>query len=239
MARRVRPEEYAARRARIIAAALDLIREKGYQEMTIADLLDRLDISKGAFYHYFRSKRAVLDGIVEDLTRDARAALESAADPSRDAVARLRGHLSAAIAWKAAHTDELSAVARMWRHENNALLKQRISEASVQAQAPLLAAVVRQGRDEGVFDASHPEEAAVIIAGMGLHLGDALIDAYLEPAGGEGGPRRREVLVRAHLEAVERILGARAGSLTDLVPLIAGTEMRPDRPPAPPPGAPA
>ena len=63
---------------------------------------------------------------------------------------------------------------------------------------PLLEAIIRQGRHEGVFDTEHPRDAAVILAGMGQHLGDGV---------GAG-------IVAAYTDAFERILGAPPGSLT-------------------------
>jgi AcrR family transcriptional regulator len=60
MARIVKEEEYLARRNEILDASLRLVYSKGYDKMTIQDILDQLHISKGAFYHYFDSKVAVL-----------------------------------------------------------------------------------------------------------------------------------------------------------------------------------
>ncbi|MEV0591116.1 TetR/AcrR family transcriptional regulator [Nonomuraea cavernae] len=224
MARQVKPEEYAARRAQILATALELIREKGYQEMTISDVLTTLSISKGAFYHYFDSKRALLDGIVEMFATDFSAAAQHVvSDPALDAMAKLRTYLLSALDWKAERSSELAAIGHMWRHEDNAVLKQRISQASQRIQGPLLAAIIRQGCAEAVFNVTHPDEAALIIAGMGLQLGDALIDAFTEPADRTSLADHRAVLVEAHLEALERILGATPRALTVLTPQIAGT----------------
>jgi AcrR family transcriptional regulator len=222
MARQVKPEEYAARRSEILDAALGLIREKGYQEMTIADLLGVLDISKGAFYHYFDSKRALLDGIVEMLNASASQTIDQVmADPSLDALARLRTYVLSAVDWKVSRSSDLTAIARIWRDENNAILRLRLAEASMNTLVPMVTAIIRQGRSEGVFDASHPEEAAVLIAGMGLNLADALVDAFSDPAAGE----RRAVLVEAHLEALERILGAPGGSVTSLASRLAEADI--------------
>lgn len=221
-ARRVKPEEHAARRSEILAAALGLIREKGYEAMSIADLLGVLDISKGAFYHYFDSKRALLDGIVELLNASAASTIARVtAEPGLDALGRLRLYVLSSVDWKVGRRSDLAAIARLWRDENNAVLRLRLAESSVATLAPMLTAVIRQGCDEGVFDAGHPEEAATILAGMGLNLADALIDAFSDPAAGD----RREVLVQAHLEAVERILGAPAGSVTALAPQVATANM--------------
>ncbi|MGH3577245.1 MAG: TetR family transcriptional regulator, partial [Mycobacterium sp.] len=45
LARQVKPDEHAARRREIFDAALQLIHDKGYDRMTIEDLLSRLQIS--------------------------------------------------------------------------------------------------------------------------------------------------------------------------------------------------
>jgi len=49
----------------ILDVAQRLVNTKGYEQMTIQDLLDELQISKGAFYHYFGSKQALLEAIIE------------------------------------------------------------------------------------------------------------------------------------------------------------------------------
>jgi hypothetical protein len=104
---------------------------------------------------------------------------------------------------------------RLWRDENNALLRQKLSQGSMRTIAPLLEAIIRQGCEERVFDTLYPREAAVIITGMALHLTDAFIDA-LEADGAVGadtsGPHIQGVLA-AYVQAFERILGAPAGSL--------------------------
>ena len=58
MARTVNVAEHAARRDEILDAAQRLILSTGYERLTVHDILDDLQISKGAFYHYFGSKPA-------------------------------------------------------------------------------------------------------------------------------------------------------------------------------------
>ena len=103
----------------------------------------------------------------------------------------------------------------MRRDDNNALLRQKLSQESIRTTAPMLEAIIRQGCDEGVFDTDYPHEAAVIITGMGLHLADAFIDA-IEADGAVGadisGPNIQGVLA-AYFQAFERTLGAPTGSL--------------------------
>jgi AcrR family transcriptional regulator len=216
MARHVKPDEYAARRREILGSALRLMHDKGYQAMTIQDVLDDLQMSKGALYHYFDSKQALLEGIVESMGESGGAALTAIVeDQELGAIEKLHAYFEMSSAWKAEHVTEVTTSIRLWRHENNALLRQKMSQAAMRTTAPLLEEIIAQGCREGVFDTEHPREAAVIITGMGLHLADAIIDA-IEEDGTDlldaSGSRARKV-VAAHNDAFERILGAQAGSL--------------------------
>ena len=63
-------KEPLERRNDILDATQHLIISKGYERMTIQDVMDRLQISKGAFYHYFGSKQALLDALIERITAE-------------------------------------------------------------------------------------------------------------------------------------------------------------------------
>ena len=70
MARILKQEEHTAKRNEILDVALQLIYSKGYEKMTIQDILDQLQISKGAFYHYFDSKIEVLEAVIERMAAE-------------------------------------------------------------------------------------------------------------------------------------------------------------------------
>ncbi|MDD3797416.1 MAG: helix-turn-helix domain containing protein, partial [Lachnospiraceae bacterium] len=50
-------------RNKIISAAAKLFSEKGYDETTMQDIMQISGLSKGAIYHYFKSKQEILDYI--------------------------------------------------------------------------------------------------------------------------------------------------------------------------------
>ena len=64
MVRIVKEQGYAEKRGEILDAAQRLVFSKGYERLTIQDILQALDISKGALYHYFDSKQAVLEALI-------------------------------------------------------------------------------------------------------------------------------------------------------------------------------
>jgi TetR/AcrR family transcriptional repressor of nem operon len=53
---RVSREEAAANRARIVAVASNLFREKGFNGIGVADIMQAADLTHGGFYGHFKSK---------------------------------------------------------------------------------------------------------------------------------------------------------------------------------------
>jgi AcrR family transcriptional regulator len=49
--------------SRLLRAAIDLFEEKGYPVASVREIADRAAVSKGAFYHWFKSKEDVLHRI--------------------------------------------------------------------------------------------------------------------------------------------------------------------------------
>jgi AcrR family transcriptional regulator len=66
-------------------ALIALILEKGYERVTVQDILDRADVGRSTFYAHFRDKESLLVASFDDLGEQLRAdldALESGAAPT-------------------------------------------------------------------------------------------------------------------------------------------------------------
>ena len=68
--RRTQAQRRAATRAAILTAARDLFAEHGYHGCSIDTILSRAESSKGAFYHHFRDKAAVLEALLTDFEEE-------------------------------------------------------------------------------------------------------------------------------------------------------------------------
>lgn len=64
---RIRTMELS-RKDELLNICLDVFVEKGYESSTVNDLIQAGEISKGGFYHYFKSKDEVLDELRESYT---------------------------------------------------------------------------------------------------------------------------------------------------------------------------
>jgi AcrR family transcriptional regulator len=69
--RRTQEQRRAATRAAILATARDLFAEHGYHGCSVDAILAQAGSSKGAFYHHFADKAAVLEALLEEFERDA------------------------------------------------------------------------------------------------------------------------------------------------------------------------
>lgn len=67
-----------ATRAAIVAAAEELLRQHGYDGMTMREVAERAGVSLGSAYYYFSSKEQLVHGFYERLQRDHAAAAEEA-----------------------------------------------------------------------------------------------------------------------------------------------------------------
>ena len=111
MARTLNPEVHAVRRDTFLDAAQGLIQAKGYEQMSIQDVLDAVGTSKGAFYHYFDSKAALLEAVIARMVTMATAELEPLlADPNRTALEKYNGMFQGIASWKTQRRDLLLAV---------------------------------------------------------------------------------------------------------------------------------
>jgi AcrR family transcriptional regulator len=57
-------KEYEVRKKEILDTAQCLFLQKGYNRISIQDIIDTVGIAKGTFYHYFDSKEQLMEEMV-------------------------------------------------------------------------------------------------------------------------------------------------------------------------------
>ncbi len=217
MARLVKEEVYAEKRNDILDSALRLVYSKGYERMTIQDILDDLSISKGAFYHYFDSKQAVLEALSERMLDEMEAvAAPISDDPTLPALRKFERFFSAIINWKLAQKTLVVTLMRVWFEDNNAILRQKVDSAVTRRLAPPLSRILQQGVEEGVFRIGNAEQVAKVILSIIRGLQDTLAELFLTFEAERDEDGYVENMVAAHeafVDALERIVGAPSGFL--------------------------
>jgi AcrR family transcriptional regulator len=113
----------AVRRAELIDCAQRLFLTRCYERTTINDVIAAAGLSKGAFYHHFRSKEDLLEAIADRFARESLGFTQALqADSSLGALQRLNRLLSLGRDWKREHIAELRAMFTTLLKTENAVL---------------------------------------------------------------------------------------------------------------------
>jgi AcrR family transcriptional regulator len=211
----VNVEARAIRREAFVEVSLRLIQAKGYEQMSIQDVLDELDASRGAFYHYFASKLALLEAAVDHIVAAAMEAVSPvAADPRLSAAQKIERLFSGIAGWKAERRELMLALLEVWYSDDNAIVRDKVRRSSVAVLVPLLSTIVEQGRVEGVFSARSPDGAARAVVALLLGAQDMAIELFFARQAGEIPFEIVAERFAGLAEALTRVLGAPVGSLS-------------------------
>jgi AcrR family transcriptional regulator len=169
-------------------------------------------MSKGAIFHHFDSKEDIVEAVIgrhsEKLLAGAEAVANDTSIPIHERLIRT------SLALQVSDDTGLEMADHLHKPQN-ALMHVKIERVLFDDATPILAKIVREGMEQGVFDTPCPEEAI----GMILSYGNSAFDA-----------ERLAVLtadelshkLKSYIWAVERLLGAESGSLGGLAQLFDG-----------------
>jgi AcrR family transcriptional regulator len=207
-------KEHAVRRNEILDVAQRLVNTKGYEQMTIQDILDGLQISKGAFYHYFDSKQALLEAIIERMVEEVeQLILPIVHDPHLPALEKFQRFFAIINRYKITQKTFFLELLRVWYADDNAIYRQKLRTAGVKLVTPWLSVIIRQGIQEGVLTTSYPDQVGEVVLSLAMNLGDTLGELLLSFEAKRDDMLRIERIVAAYTDAVERVLGAPGDSL--------------------------
>ncbi|PZA11777.1 TetR/AcrR family transcriptional regulator [Rhodopseudomonas palustris] len=103
---RTRSENYDDIQNGILTVACELFARQSYMRASIAELADACRLSRGALYHYFQSKEAILFAILDAHVRRMIADVEDAIAAETDTLAQFRAAIRAIVELNARSPNE-------------------------------------------------------------------------------------------------------------------------------------
>jgi AcrR family transcriptional regulator len=206
----------AQRRGELLDCAQTLFLAHGYDDTTVNDVIARAAVSKGAFYHYFTSKEALLEAIAARFaTRSVEQLGDILEDPALDALTRLNAFLARSRQLRREAAPLIRPLfAAIFRPEN-IVLYHRISAASMALMTPLLARIIAQGVAEGIFRTPDPVGTAEMVLQLGAAAYGVIARALAATSAHEieEAADTLENLLKLHGVAIDRILCLPEGSV--------------------------
>ncbi len=198
----------------ILDATQRLLYSKGYERLTIQDVMDEAGISRGGFFHHFASKQSLIDALVARMAGEFKVTFEAiVADPHLSATQKFRTFFTSGASWKAERIADILPMVQMWFNDENLAIRRRRLVAESQLMIPMFAAIIRQGIEEGMFHTPYPDEAAGVIATLLMDQSEKAGALLLQPAPEDVQLARFSALFTFYVDTFERILGAPHGSL--------------------------
>lgn len=151
MARNKYPEETVQK---ILDAALHSFLEKGYEQTTILDIVENMGgLTRGAFYHHFKSKEEVLDALGDKLFFDNNPFERAKQQTNLTGLEKLKYLLL-----YSQQDDEVNKIniMSMQALQSPTFLK-RVIDDNRDMIAPLYQEIIEEGIDDGSIKTDHPK----------------------------------------------------------------------------------
>lgn len=214
MARTVNQEEYLAKRNEILDIAQQLVQRKGYEEMSIQDILDALHISKGAFYHYFPSKPALLEALVERICEGVEQILcRVLALEGQSTLEKLNYFFAVIAQWKTREKELHLSLIRVHYTDENALMREKMRVAMTRQLGKRMDALLAQGVATGEFSPAYPDRVGELFMLLIQDMNDTVARQLLDSETENGSLKAIMKTYGAFGDVMERILGLAPGSL--------------------------
>lgn len=153
-----------ARRAQIVAAAIDTIAEVGYARASLGRIAAKIGISRGLISYHFAGKDELMKEVIGEVLAQARGYMEPRILAETTGPGAVRVYIESNLAFMREHRNYLIAVVEILRHRVAAEGRPRVRRANSEVAArPLVDLLVRfQAADElrGDFD---PRAMAIAI----------------------------------------------------------------------------
>jgi len=201
-----KPEE---RRQEILNKAQSLFLELGYKKTSVEQIITELNLAKGTFYYYFKSKADLLEALADRHAEAHYASWKEIVDRQElDAIQKLNLVFKNSMNLKLENKQLIVAYLKAMIDDQNIMLRYKMDEKRNQLASDLLGQVVEQGVREGVLDTPYPRESILMVLKLAGAMTDELIPLLLNMFKDSAYIPQVKAKYNTLTFAMERILGA-------------------------------
>ncbi|MGP1376854.1 MAG: TetR/AcrR family transcriptional regulator [Bulleidia sp.] len=155
-------KEHEERRNEFIDAAEKLFKENGIMDTTVAAIVREVNVAKGLFYYYFKSKDDVIDAISSKYNREIKRTVQQALNQSGSFEEQLRDFVE----------KTMRSFRKLWENLDGqssridlSILSSRTMDEAKGTAREGLAKLLRRGNEMGAIHVENPEDVANAVIG--------------------------------------------------------------------------
>ena len=223
-------KEAGIRKKELLDAALELFHESGYDNTSINDIINKVGVTKGAFYYHFNSKAEVLDTIALQQAEEMVGVFFRASDENgKNALEKINRIISAMQEYRSETREKRLKIFEILDKNENLKLRQKVYENYMRLSKPIVSKLIEQGVKEGIIKTAFSDELAEFYIQFSLSVNGTLNKLSLTL--GEK-PENIEILKKKayfYEEMFVKILGVEKGSIEFAEPVLKSRILNDDR----------
>lgn len=204
-------ESGSDRRNELINIAGEFFFTKGFSKTSIQNIIDKADIAKGTFYHYFKSKDDILDAMTKNYVKGLYKKAYGILDMEMNAIDKLNYFFQEVQGWKMGNMKLMRVLMKVMMSDNNLVLRNRILKHTIKETAPIYCGIIKQGIDEGLFNVSYPELTSRFIITSFVFNGEEMTQLFMEDEYTEEIVKGIKEQLVFFEDVLERLLGTDKG----------------------------
>lgn len=158
------------RRSEILYTANQLFIEKGYDNTSISDILNKIGIAKGTLYYYFQSKEDIMNAIIDKVSITI---FNHANEIAENTNLSVEEKILSII--RSINIENSQCGKEVIKHINkpeNTVMHQRQIKSIVSGITPILTKIINEGIEKGLFNTKYPTENVEMILIYSLNAFD-------------------------------------------------------------------
>lgn len=191
----------AERKQELLRIAYELFLSKGYESVSVDEIIAKAGIAKGTYYYYFKSKEETLEEVIDMMIAGEEAKAKAILEMPIPVPQKIVGIISS---FRPDQPEQ--GIVTTLNQKENLLMHERVNAKIIEKAVPLLSRAAMEGIEQGIINCDYVEERVRIL----LILSNQIFD--------EGIADMSTLVV--YIDIVEKMLGAKKGTMDFIKELI-------------------
>ena len=202
-------KNFGPKKEALTRLAFDLFIEQGYENTTITQIMKAAGITKAGMYHYFSSKEDILDAAIDyGVSRD----IEKIQKDMR-LLKSVEERMLLFIQGNVIPNEFMQKLLQLKQHNQDSYAAYRIRERLIHANIPIMASILEEGIEQGVYRTQFPHQTAEFV----VLCAKALVEPNILPMANHDDLKLR---VQVYLQLMDKWLNPNPEHMKEIVALF-------------------